>query len=92
MRYPPRNSLAMYEDCQITGHSLDSSKTKVLAIKSNTLKRHIKEVIEIRLRKPSLNRDNGFELTNLTAATPVWLRRALVNIHIFIVNDEVRLS
>jgi len=55
----------MYEHCQPTGHSLDSSKTNVLAIESNTFKRRITEAIEIRLRKPSLNRDNVFELANI---------------------------
>ena len=41
---------------------MDSSKTKVFAIESNAFKRHIREAVAIRLRNPSLNRDNGFEL------------------------------
>ena len=32
---------------------------------SNTFKRRIREAIEIRLRNPSLNRDNGFELARI---------------------------
>ena len=60
-----RDSSAIQEHCQLTGHSVDSSKTKVLATESNTFKRHVREAIEIRLRKPSLNRDNGFELANI---------------------------
>ena len=56
-----RNSSAVHEHCQLTGHSVDSSKTKVLA----TLKRRVREAIEIKLRKPSLNRDNGFELASI---------------------------
>ena len=52
-----RNSSAVYEHCKLTGHSVDSSKTNVLATENNTFKRHIREVIEIRLRKPSLNKD-----------------------------------
>ena len=60
-----RNSSAVHEHCQLTGHSVDSSKTKVLATESNTFKRRIKEAIEIKLRKPSLNRDNGFELARI---------------------------
>ena len=60
-----RDSSAVHEHCQLTGHSVDSSKTKVLATESNTFKRRIREAIEIRLRKPSLNRDNGFELANI---------------------------
>ena len=60
-----RDSSAVHEHRQLTGHSVDSSKTKVLATESNTFKRRIREAIEIRLRKPSLNRDNGFELANI---------------------------
>ena len=44
---------------------MDSSKTKVLATESNTFKRRIKEAIEIRLRNPSLHRENGFELARI---------------------------
>ena len=60
-----RDSSAVHEHCQLTGHSVDSSKTKVLATESNPFKRRIREAIEIRLRKPSLNIDNGFELANI---------------------------
>ena len=60
-----RNSSAVHEHCKLTGHSVDSSKTKVLATESNTFKRRIREAIEIRLRNPSLNRDNGFELARI---------------------------
>ena len=56
-----RNSSAVHEHCKLTGHSVDSSKAKVLATESNTFKRRIREAIEIRLRNPSLNRDNSFE-------------------------------
>ena len=59
------NSSAFHEHCQLTWHSVDSSKTKVLATESNTFKRRIREEIEIRLRKPSLNRDHGFELAKI---------------------------
>ena len=31
----------------------------------NTYKRRIREAIEIKLRKPSLNRDNGFKLASI---------------------------
>ena len=65
MEHLSRDSSAVHEHCQLTGHSVDSSKTKVLATESNTFKRRIREAIEIRLRKRSLNRDNGFELANI---------------------------
>jgi len=60
-----RDSSAVHKHCQLTGHSVDSSKTKVRATESNAFKRRIREAIEIRLRKPSLNRDNVFELANI---------------------------
>jgi len=91
-----RDSSAVHEHCQLTGHSVDSSKTKVLATESNTFKRRIREAIEIRLRKSSLNRDNGFELANiyntiLGPLRPLWSDITLRNIHISTVADEVRL-
>ncbi len=57
-----RNSSAIHEHCRLEGHSVDTNKTKVLATEINTFKRRVKEAIEIKLRKPLLNRDNGFEL------------------------------
>ena len=59
------NSSSVHEHCNLTGHSVDSSKTKVLATENNTFKHRIREAIEIRIRKPSLNRDNGFELASI---------------------------
>ena len=47
-----RNSSAVHEHCLLTGHSVDSSKTKVLATKSNTFKRHIREEIEFDCASP----------------------------------------
>ena len=60
-----RNSSAVHENCKLTCHLVDPSKTKVFATESNTFKRRIREAIEIRLRNPSLNRDNGFELARI---------------------------
>ena len=56
---------AVNEHCKLTGHSVDSSKIKVLATENKTFKRRIREAIEIKLRKPSLNRDNGSELASI---------------------------
>lgn len=53
-----------YSRTQLTGHSVDVSKTKVLAMESNTFQCHKSEAVEIRLRKPSLNRDNGYGILN----------------------------
>ena len=71
-------------------------QTKVLATESNTFKRRIREAMEIRLRKPSLNRDSGFELANiyntiLGPLRPLWSDITLLNIIISTVADEVRL-
>ena len=61
-----RNSQLLKKHCQLTGHSVESNKTKFLATKSNTFKRSTRGPIEIRLRKPFyMNRDNGFELANI---------------------------
>ena len=54
-----RNSSAVHERCTLTGHSVDSNKTKVLATENNTFKRRIREAIE------TLNRDNGVELARI---------------------------
>jgi len=59
-----RNLSAVHEHCQLTGHSVDSSKTKVLAMESNTFKCRIREAIEIWFQKPAF-RDNGFKLANI---------------------------
>ena len=52
--------------------SVDPNKTKVLSIEINTFKRRIKEAIQIKLTKPALNRDNGYELAAIydTILTP----------------------
>ena len=51
---------------------MDPNKTKVLSTELNTFKRRIKEAIQIKLTKPALNRDNGYELAAIydTILTP----------------------
>ena len=67
-----RNSSAIYEHCRLEGHSVDPNKTNVLSTEVNTFKRRIKEAIQIKLTKPALNRDNGYELAAIydTILTP----------------------
>ena len=50
---------------------MDPNKTKVLSTEINTFKRRIK-AIQIKLTKPALNRDNGYELAAIydTILTP----------------------
>ena len=67
-----RSSSAVHEHCRLEGHSVDPNKTKVLSTEVNTFKRRIKEAIQIKLTKPALNRDNGYELAAIydTILTP----------------------
>ncbi|KAH3896441.1 hypothetical protein DPMN_020618 [Dreissena polymorpha] len=45
-----------------TCHKIDPNKTKVLTSEEHLWKRKVKEAIEIKQRRPSLNRDEGLEL------------------------------
>ena len=67
-----RSSSAIHKHCRLEGHSVDPNKTKVLSTEVNTFKRRIKEAIQIKLTKPALNRDNGYELAAIydTILTP----------------------
>ena len=66
------SSSAVHEHCRLEGHSVDPNKIKVLSTEVNTFKRRIKEAIQIKLTKPALNRDNGYELAAIydTILTP----------------------
>ena len=57
-----RSSSAIYEHCEREGHKIRSENTKVLMSEDNFWKRKVKEAVEIRQRRPSLNRDEGLEL------------------------------
>jgi len=57
-----RTSSAIYEHCKQTGHKIDPNKTRVLTSEEHLWKRKVKEAIEIKQRRPSLNRDEGLEL------------------------------
>ena len=57
-----RSSAAIYEHCVREGHKIRPENAKVLMSEDNFWKRKVKEVIEIRQRRPSLNRDEGLEL------------------------------
>ena len=70
----------VHEHCKLMRHSVGSSKTKVLATESNTFKRRIGEAIEIRLRNPSLNRDNGFELGRFNDTVLAPSARSIYNL------------
>ncbi|KAH3851824.1 hypothetical protein DPMN_094311 [Dreissena polymorpha] len=45
------------------GHKLDPNNTKILAPEDWHIKRRVKEAINIKQRRPSLNRDEGLELS-----------------------------
>ena len=57
-----KTSSAIHEHCDSTGHTFNPSESKVLSSEDNFWKRKVKEAIEIKQRKPSLNRDEGLEL------------------------------
>ena len=67
-----RSQLVRVKDTTVNLHSVDPNKTKVLSTEINTFKRRIKEAIQIKLTKPALNRDNGYELAAIydTILTP----------------------
>ena len=69
---PPPSTLALIFAPDSTSVSVDPNKTKVLSTEVNTFKRRIKEAIQIKLTKPALNRDNGYELAAIydTILTP----------------------
>ena len=53
---------AVAEHQSNTGHPVDWDNTKVLEREDGTITRKIKEAIQIKLHKPALNRDIGWEL------------------------------
>jgi hypothetical protein len=57
-----RSDSAFHCHLASTDHGLDLDRTSLLTTESHPIKRKIKEAIEIKLRKPSLNRDSGVEL------------------------------
>ena len=57
-----RANSALYEHCENTGHTFDPKNTKVLATEDIHLKRRVKEAIQIKQMRPTLNRDEGLEL------------------------------
>ena len=57
-----RDSSTIKEHCDHTGHKIDPKNTNILTSEDNFWKRKIKEAIEIKQRRPSLNRDEGLEL------------------------------
>ena len=53
---------AINEHCLETGHEMDWANVKIIGKEDHWMKRKIKEAIEIRRKKPSLNRDQGWDL------------------------------
>ncbi|XP_053389112.1 uncharacterized protein LOC123531409 [Mercenaria mercenaria] len=65
-----RTNSAIHEHCQNTGHTIKSENTKILTSESGLIKRKVKEAIEIKQRRPSLNRDEGLELPPRLQTSP----------------------
>ena len=55
-------SSAIHEHMTNTNHNMDWDNAMILERESNTQRRKIKEAIQIKRRKPSLNRDQGLDL------------------------------
>ena len=55
-KHQSRETSAVFEHCRATGHNISPYDIKVLTTEDHTIKRHVKEAISIKQRKPSLNR------------------------------------
>ena len=56
------STTAVGDHLRNTRHALDLSSSSVVVRENDTLKRKIREVIEINCQAPTLNRDVGYEL------------------------------
>jgi len=56
------STTAVGDHLRDTGHSLDFSSSLIIAREDDTLKRQMREAIEIHCQAPTMNRDNGYEL------------------------------
>ena len=50
------------EHLKLTGHTITDEKTKILAREDEYFRRKIREAVEIRVAKPVLNKDQGYDL------------------------------
>ena len=57
-----RSQSAIKEHCLLSGHNSSTNLTTVLDSESSSYKRKVKEAIQIKRLKPSLNRDTGVDL------------------------------
>ena len=57
-----RSSSAIHEHCNTSGHSIDPNNTTIITSDDSNLKRRVKEAIEIKQRRSSLNRKEGLDL------------------------------
>ena len=56
---------AVCEHCTERGHNISEDNVKIIARQDHKWRRKIKESIEIRQRKPTLNRDQGYDLPRI---------------------------
>ena len=57
-----RKDSAFHQHLTDSGHSLDLKNSRILSTELHPWRRKVKEAINIKLRRPSLNRDLGVEL------------------------------
>ena len=66
-----KSNSAIYEHCTHTGHKIEPDNTKILTTEDSHIKRRVKEAINIKQRRPSLNRDEGLELSPVSGSVLV---------------------
>jgi hypothetical protein len=59
---PKRTPTAIGEHMRDTGHTISDKDFKVVAREEEEFRRKVREAIEIRTRRPELNRDTGYDL------------------------------
>ena len=57
-----RRASTVGDQIRDAGHTLDFSSSLIIAKEDDTLKRRIREAIEIHCQAPAMNRDNGYRL------------------------------
>jgi hypothetical protein len=68
---------AVGEHCAATGHKIKTIEVKIVEQESGWFKRKVKEAIKIRIHRPTMNRDEGYELpaiySGVLSRDPSWV-------------------
>ena len=60
-----KSNSAIYEHCIHTGPKIDPQNTKILTSEDSNIKRRVKEAINMKQRRQSLNRDESLEISSV---------------------------